>query len=152
MKEKPLARRRLSRRAVIGGALGTAGALALGGIGIARVDDADVMRSTLQRLVGDFRMDAAAFATFVTDFKDEFGRYGGPQALFFRVGEFSGGLPYFSDVAPNAVGGKIESFERALVTNFLFTTDYLQLADPAAEAVSYNGPLSACINPFARFD
>lgn len=131
---------RFTRRAVIGG------------VGLASFDDVDAMRSTLRRLLGDFRMDDAAFAAFVTDFKAEFKRYEGPQAAFFRLGEFTGGMPALASLAPASAAGKIESFERSLLTNFFFTTDYLQLRNPAVEAIQYVGPMAACTNPFAQFD
>jgi len=142
----------MTRRGVIAGSAGLAAVAALGGIGLARFDKVDTCRATLTRLVGPFAMDRDAFAAFVGDFLKVDMTLIGMRGGLMRAAEFSGLLPGIGGALPSAAAHQVEAFERALLTQFVLTTNYLQLGDPRAERIEYVGPLEACGNPFARFD
>lgn len=143
---------RLTRRGVIVGSVGVVAVAALGGVGLLRFDKVDTCRATLTRLIGPFAMDRDAFASFVTDFLKVDRMLMGMRGGLMRAAEFSGLLPRIAGSLPPAAAGQVEQFERALLTQFVLTTNYLQLGDPRAEHIDYVGPIDTCGNPFARFD
>lgn len=142
----------LTRRGMIVGSVGLAAIAALGGIGLLRFDKVDTCRATLTRLIGPFAMKDDAFAAFVDDFLKVDKMLIGMRGGLMRAAEFSGLLPRIAGSLPPASAQQVEQFERALLTQFVLTTNYLQLDDPRAEPIDYVGPIDACGNPFARFD
>lgn len=143
--------RTISRRTALLGGAGVLGASFLGGLALLRFDENAAIRTALERLVGDFRMEKGEFATFAADFRAMYQRLEGPRAWLVRGAEWSGLGPVAARLSPSRVGEELERFERALLTNFVVTTDLLQRADPE-QRVHYLGQDVACHNPFARFD
>jgi hypothetical protein len=143
---------KLTRRGMIAGSATLAAVAALGGIGLLRFDKVDTCRTALTRLIGPFAMDRDAFASFVTDFLRVDQTLMGMRGGLMRAGEFTGLLPRLAGSLPAASAEQVEQFERKLLTQFVLTTNYLQLDDPRTERIDYVGPLDACGNPFARFD
>lgn len=45
-----------------------------------------------------------------------------------------------------------EQYRKSVVTEFLITTNFLELGEPAEENPVFLGPNEICRNPFARFD
>lgn len=142
----------VTRRGLIAGSAGLAAVAAVGGVGLARFDKVDTCRATLARLVGPFDMAPEAFDAFVRDFLKVDETLTGLRGGLMRAGEFTGLLPRLGGLLPDASADEIERFERALLTNFVLTTNYLAVENPRREPIDYVGPLDACANPFARFD
>lgn len=46
----------------------------------------------------------------------------------------------------------LDRLERNLVTDFIKTTDFLELEDPTQQSPTFTGDYVACTNQFARFD
>jgi hypothetical protein len=143
---------RLSRRAVLLGGASVAALAGTGVIALSSFGETDLMRATLRRLVGDFRMAEAELAAFTRDFLPQFPNFGALRSAVLKAGEMTGLAPLMQQAAPAAIAERMEHFERQLLTAFATSTTYLQLADPASEPVEYLGTLNACSNPFARFE
>lgn len=140
----------ISRRGLMLGSGAVAAVVATGGIAAISADDA--CRAVLTRLIGPFQMDRAQFDSFVTDFRNEHGFLEGILGRALAIGQVTGIAPLAVGSLPLTVEERLERFERILLTSFLFNTNYLQLENPRAERIEYVGKISACGNPFARFD
>jgi hypothetical protein len=46
----------------------------------------------------------------------------------------------------------VEKFERKLLTQFIISTSYLRVGNPATDAIKYYRINKPCNNPFARFE
>ncbi len=130
-----------------------AAALAIGFGGIAIRDESDLIRDTLRRLVGPFRIGDADMAAFTRDFSVVGPLPRGMMAGAVGAVQTAGLLP----VAIRAGGGagdKIEEFQRGVLTAFVMGTDYFDLDAPEQDELHYLGPFNtrACASPFARFD
>ncbi len=138
----------LTRRQTIAALLGGGAAVGALAMGMHLSDRGNFIRSTVERVVGPFRMEDAQFAAFVDDLRIGDGWRDKARTGAFTLLSVSGGAlaPY----APGDMGGKHQRFERQVLTNFLTRTDYLQI-DPTTQAVSFVGD-NACSNPFAVFD
>jgi hypothetical protein len=140
----------ISRRGVVLGSAAVAAVAVTSGI--VALDAGDTCRAVLTRLVGPFRMDSAAFDSFVHDFRAEHGFLEGLAGRALGVGQVTGVVPMAMGSLPLSVEDRLERFERSLLTSFLFSTNYLQLGDSRSEQVEYVGKVDACGNPFAQFD
>ncbi len=141
---------RVTRRTFLTGTAGAAGIAAFGAIGLVGYSDSDIVRSTLRRLIGGFRMNDADLEAFTRDFRSDFLAFDGMKAHLIRLSEFSGITPIAAKTAPGPIADRIENFERALLTNFVMTTDFLETHGGNGGRLTYRGQSHACNNPFAR--
>ncbi len=140
---------RMTRRVLLGGAAAAASVVVMGAVGYTQLSDVEIARATLKRLVGDF--DMPDMAAFTADFKNVFPSFGGVRASMISLIERTGAADLAETVSP-AMGAKVESFERALLTHFVTKTDFLEMQVAGKPVqVTYRGPSSACVNPFAQF-
>ena len=141
----------ITRRTLLAATIGTGGMAMASVVSTTYVSDSDLLQMTLHRLVGELEMTEADWTSFTADFKTIFPTFTGLRADLMSLLELSGTISMFSETLPT-VADKIESFERALLTNFLMSTDYLQASKaPKPLRVSYYGVQKACANPFAEF-
>lgn len=144
-------RSRVTRRQwMLGGA---AAVLGVGALGAALSDEAGLIRTTLDELLGPFDIADADFAAFVADFRESYAVPDGLRADGLRIGQALGALGVIGMAAPG-IEVRIEQFRRLLMTAFVLGTDWLTRTDPALERLSYVGLFGnqPCGNPFARFE
>lgn len=142
---------RPTRRAALLG--GGAAVLAAGAIGLTLPTQDGFIRATLHRLIGPFTIADADMARFVADFGRAGAMPGPLMANGLHLANGTGAVR-LADHLPGGFAAKIEAFERTVLTAFILGTDYMQVANPAKDRLSYVGPFAtlACSSPYARFD
>lgn len=53
---------------------------------------------------------------------------------------------------PERLGAFRAKYERHIITRFLTSTNFFELAEPQGPDIAYRGEAHACANPFANFD
>lgn len=145
---------KLSRRSTLtviaGGAIG--GVALATGAGVMRValHDEDLVKAVLERHFGQFIMERADVAAFLSDFLDlQHGRFPPAKlAMIYGAAERLNLMEPLHLVLPGARGDSLQEFERHLVAAFLSQTDFMFRTD-LSEPVKYLGA-EACMNPFAQ--
>ncbi len=141
----------LTRRKALLGAAGVAIVSALGGALL--WSERDLIRATLVRMIGPFNIADADMDAFVRDFMAIGPLPRGFAADAVGVVQAAGLLPA-AGMASQAVGERLDAYQRGVLTAFVMGTDYFQSENPAVDDLHYLGPFAerACANPFARFD
>jgi len=139
----------LTRRQTIAGIAATGGVAALGG-GVAMVHDhrPDLVRSILNRSLGDFRMADDQFAALLAEIDKPFAP-SSQRIAFYRAAAATGRNGLIG-LVPARIGEEFEEYERRVVTTFMTRTDFLAI-NPLREEVRFVGG-DTCTSPFARFD
>ena len=146
---------RITRRGFL---LGGAGAAVLSGAGLFQVVTASRHHShverALRRLFGPIAMDAADLTRFSDDFTALIAAKDMSLKKVRAVGavEAVSLVPLAKQYGPGPVARGAEKFDRELVTAFLTSTTYLQVANAAVNPVFYTGITEVCASPFARFE
>ncbi len=139
-----------SRRAFIKTTLGVIGLGGLAGYGMSTFKAEAFLGATLQRLLGEFKIDDEQMRRFCDDFANGYG-HKKLYAIFLLEQ-----APVLGHIAENLSlhrpRSAVEYFERKLLTEFIISTSYLRVGNPAADAIEYYGMKIPCNNPFARFE
>lgn len=143
---------KMSRRALLFGSVAGFAASAGGAAVLAVYDDSDLVRSSLRRMLGEFRMPQADMNAFTSLFRATWAGLDGAKGPLMRGVEALGATDLAARYGPSSISRRVETYERELLTLFIVTTDYLRVADPRRENVSFTGLVKACTNPFARFE
>ncbi|MET0429639.1 MAG: twin-arginine translocation signal domain-containing protein [Microvirga sp.] len=137
----------LSRRAFLAGT--TAAVIVVAGTAeVIANNDLDLLRTTLDRMLGDVRISDAELGRFVDMFASTWTGFEGYRGPLRKLSEFSG-LASIADAFPAIRPDYVERYERLLVTRYLVWTDHVDAAASGRSAV-FVGP-AACQNPFATF-
>ena len=99
----------------------------------------------LQRMVGDFRMDAEDERQFV----DALAAHYGEEKLLVLMGLYK--IRQQTGVGTPYTDPRVDTFERRLLTDFMVSTDFLRHTE-ANPKVAFLGYRLPCSNPYARFD
>ena len=140
----------LSRRGFIKIALGTIGLGGLARYGMTTFDVYDFLNSTLERLLGKYNIADAQMRNFCNDFANS---YGHKKLYKIILLEKSSTLDRIAEmlILPR-VRRAVDKFERKLLTEFIVSTSYLQVGNPANDVIEYYGMDIPCNNPFAKFE
>jgi len=147
----------ISRRTFMKTALG---ALGLGGLthyGYTTFDLEDFLSSTLNRLLGEVNITDAHMSKFCNDFADSYGHKKlyiiiilEQTSVFDRIAEKL--FLFFSLAHVGEARWIVEKFERKLLTQFIISTSYLRVDNPATDTIKYHRINIPCNNPFAKFE
>lgn len=134
----------MNRRKFLGYSAATFGLAALGASAFLHEDSDSFIPRLLHELIGDFAMTPQQEEQFVKSFAESFGtKKLAVMIALYRVDESTG-------LGTEFTRGRIDRFERALVTEFLTSTDYLRKQHEKNPDVLYVGH-KLCSNPFAQF-
>jgi hypothetical protein len=138
-----------SRRRFIQAATGAWIVAAAGGnYALAMRDISGVVGAILDRRLGPFVMAPEARAGAIARALEDVRAVGASETSAWALNILYP-LIWAAEALPEPLAQRIEKFERQVVTSFLMSTTYLQLADPATEAVAFD-PAPALCSPFAR--
>lgn len=134
----------MDRRKFLGYTSAMFGLVALGVSIYLYEDSHSFVSHVLRELIGDFTMEPQQERRFVNAFAESFG----PEKLAAMIGLYR--IQSDAGLGMAFTRSRIDHFERALVTEFLTTTDYLRKRHELKPSVIYLGH-KLCSNPFARF-
>ena len=140
----------ISRRAFIKIALGTIGLGGLTHYGYTIFDFEAFVTSTLQRILGKVNITDTQMSNFCTDFANS---YGHKKLYAIIVLEQTSAFDRIAEkLYPVPARWVVEKFERKLLTQFIISTSYLRVGNPATDAIKYHRLNMPCNNPFAKFE
>jgi hypothetical protein len=119
-----------------------------GGGAIASIGDHQLVRATLQRMLGELHISDAELKLFTDAFKANWQGLKGYQGQLAKLMEFSG-LASIQNYGPAMLSDTIERYERRLLTDFLLWTDYLDTGAKGNQTAFLGS--AGCQNPFANF-
>jgi hypothetical protein len=140
---------RISRRQAIGGGLGIA-ALAAGGVYVAAGEPYDFFNAMLRSSLPGVKLSEKTVRAFTADVMqgrnpDFYVKFEGLLRTYRVIG-------YHGVTAALGDSWAFERFYRDMLSFFLVSTNFFDLADPTSGEVKYVGFPPACGNPFAQFD
>ena len=130
------------------------GAIGLGGLvhyGITTLNFERFIRSTLKRLLGNFNIAETQMSNFCHDFVKIWYKDKKLYAIII-LKQASVLQPIAEKLFRVQAHWVIDKFERRLLTEFVLSTNYLKVGNPATDFIEYHGMNIPCNNPFAKFD
>ncbi|MDO6618786.1 twin-arginine translocation signal domain-containing protein [Pseudomonadota bacterium] len=135
-----LSRRSFLKVAAVGAGLG--GAVFYG---VHTLNTQNFIVSSLDRLLGKLNISDEDLQLFCDHFTAEYGEMKLRAIIILDQSSMF-------DLVVKKRAIWIDKYERKLVTDFMMSTNYFQVSNPATEALQYYGANRPCYNPFARFD
>jgi len=137
-----------SRRKFMKLALGAIGLGGLAGYGITTFNLENFIRSTLTSLLGDYNIAETQMRKFCRDFVKSYG----DKKLYVIImrKQISVLEPVAEKLFRVQAYWAVEMFERKLLTEFILSTNYLKVGNPATDFIEYQGMNISCNNPFAK--
>lgn len=139
---------RPSRRQILVGGLGL-GAMAAGGVYAATGEPYDFFNAMLRTELPGVKLSEATIRAYASDALK--GRNPDFYVKFEVLLWMQQIIGYTGVVTVLAKSWAFEVFRRDMLTLFLMSTNFFELADPRMRELKYFGPPAACGNPFARF-
>lgn len=131
----------------------TLGIIGLGGLahyGFTTFNFENFIRSTLTRLLGDYNIAETQMRRFCHDFVNSYGDKK-LNTIIFRTH-----ISFLETIAERLFRVQahwaVDMFERKLVTEFILSTNYLTVDNPATDLIDYHGMNIPCNNPFAQLE
>ena len=139
-----------SRRKFMKLALGAIGLGGLASYGITIFNLENFIRSTLTSLLGDYNIAETQMRKFCHDFIKSYG----DKKLYVIImrKQISVLEPVAERLFRVQAHWAVDMFERKLLTEFLLSTNYLKVGNPATDSIEYHGMNIPCNNPFAKLD
>lgn len=135
----------MKRRTLLIASAATLGVAAVGSAVWVYEDKYVFVPQLLQRLVGDFRMNAQDQHKFVDALAEHYGNKLDALMALYKIRSETGlGSAYTNQ--------RVDQFERRLLTDFMVSTDYLRQQPSDNPKVSFLGYRLPCSNPYARFE
>lgn len=119
---------------------------ALGSAAVVFEDSHSFIPALLREYIGDYQMDEEQERAFVEAFSEDYGA----EKLIAVIGLYR--IRSGTGLGTGYTNGKVDEFERKLVTDFLVTTDYLRKQNEPDAQVTFVGFRMPCTNPYATFD
>lgn len=127
------------------------GAIGLGGFtyyGIKIFNFEYFIKSTLRKMLGNYNIPDTQMTKFCHDFVNIFGEKKMNRIIMRKQ------ISILEPIAERLFGVKaywaVEMFERKLLTEFILSTNYLKVGNPAEDLIEYHGLNIPCNNPFAK--
>ena len=109
------------------------------------------IRSTLTSLLGNFNIAEKQMRKFCHDFVKKWYKNKKFYAIII-LKQVSALQPIAEKLFRVQAHWVIEKFERRLLTEFVLSTNYLKVGNPATDSIEYHGMNIPCNNPFAKLD
>lgn len=135
----------MKRRTLLIASAATLGVAAVGSAAWVYEDKYVFVPQLLQRLVGDFRMDAENQHKFVDALAAHHGNKLSALMALYKIRSESGLGSAYTNL-------RLDQFERRVLTDFMVSTDYLRQPRADNPKVSFIGYRLPCSNPYARFE
>jgi len=150
---------RVTRRGLLA-AIGGLGVAAAGGFTLfATAAEAGIIEGIVRDRFGPIDIPPEELRQFAQDFLATRmrGEAGPPWAQPMVLSTLSRtcsvlGMDGVRRIAVGPLSWRVESLERSVVSDFALSTNAIEVCQRGEGQVRYNGFLSACGNPFARFD